>query len=241
MLAIAGVVVWLGVLQLRAFNGDVNPDGISYIEIAKLFSRGDVSALSNGYWSPLYPLVVAIALRLSDLWPGASPAELSVVLATNLIVFGLAVARDRASRSVLTLQVVTEPPPGLSCCAPPWLPRSACGRSSGWLAFRRLLPTRCSPSCCFLSPPTSRKQPMHYRQIAARSPSAYSSASATGRSLCSCPSRSSPSARTCSSAATHRGDACSRDPLWDWRSSRDRSSPCSHGRRIICRSANPGG
>ncbi len=90
VLSIAGVIVWLAVLQLRAFGGDVNPDGISYIEIAKLFSAGDVSAVSNGYWSPLYPLVVAIALRLSDLWPGASPTELSVVLATNLIVFGLA-------------------------------------------------------------------------------------------------------------------------------------------------------
>src|SRR6478609_961409 len=80
VLAIAGVVIWLAVLQLRAFN----PDGISYIEIAKLFSAGDVSAVSNGYWSPLYPIVVAIALRIGDLWPGASPSELSVVLATNL-------------------------------------------------------------------------------------------------------------------------------------------------------------
>ena len=89
-LPIAGIIVWLAVLQLRAFSGDVNPDGISYIELAKLFSRGDVSALSNGYWSPLYPLVVAISLRFADLWPGTSPAELSLVLATNLIVFGLA-------------------------------------------------------------------------------------------------------------------------------------------------------
>jgi len=89
-LPIAGIIVWLATLQLRAFNGDVNPDGISYIELAKLFSRGDASALSNGYWSPLYPITVAIALRLADLWPGASPTELSVVLATNLVVFGLA-------------------------------------------------------------------------------------------------------------------------------------------------------
>jgi hypothetical protein len=89
-LGVTGILVWLAVLQLRAFNGDVNPDGISYIELAKLFATADLSALSNGYWSPLYPLLVAIALRASDLWPGASPAELSVVLATNLIVFGLA-------------------------------------------------------------------------------------------------------------------------------------------------------
>ena len=63
----------------------------------------------------------------------------------------------------------------------------------------------------------------------------------TGPSLCSSPSRSSPSVHTRSSAAMHRGDVCWRDPPWDWQSSRDRSSPCSRGRRIICRSANPGG
>jgi len=48
-LPLAAVIVWLAMLQLRGFNGDVNPDGISYLEIAKLLSSGDASALANGY------------------------------------------------------------------------------------------------------------------------------------------------------------------------------------------------
>jgi hypothetical protein len=37
----------------------VNPDGISYIEIAQSFHRGNPGGLINAYWSPLYPTLIA--------------------------------------------------------------------------------------------------------------------------------------------------------------------------------------
>ena len=68
----------------------MNPDGISYIEMAREFAAGDSSALVNGYWSPLYPFAVGLALRVTD--PG--PAwEAGVAHLVNLLIYiaGLAV------------------------------------------------------------------------------------------------------------------------------------------------------
>src|SRR6266446_4061159 len=37
----------------------LNPDGISYVEIAQSVHRGNPAALINAYWSPLYPALLA--------------------------------------------------------------------------------------------------------------------------------------------------------------------------------------
>jgi hypothetical protein len=42
----------------------MNPDGISYIEMAEAAAAGQWHALVNGYWSPLYPFLIGVALRI---------------------------------------------------------------------------------------------------------------------------------------------------------------------------------
>jgi len=63
---VATLVLLVG-LQLRRWNGAVNADGISYLELAAQYARGDLSAAANGYWSPLYPILLGVAFRLAKL------------------------------------------------------------------------------------------------------------------------------------------------------------------------------
>jgi len=82
-------------LQIRAWNGSVNADGISYIELGAQYARGDLSSLANGYWSPLYPILLGIAFRIAqvpavDLSGSAITSELRVVLAVNVAIAVLA-------------------------------------------------------------------------------------------------------------------------------------------------------
>lgn len=55
------LAIALGLLQLWAHRNDVNPDGISYIEMAEAAGRSGWHALVNAYWSPLYPALLSIA------------------------------------------------------------------------------------------------------------------------------------------------------------------------------------
>ena len=54
------------VLTLQAWNFRylMNPDGISYLDIADRLLQGDFRALAHPYWSPLYPSLLAIALKV---------------------------------------------------------------------------------------------------------------------------------------------------------------------------------
>ncbi|HZQ90590.1 MAG TPA: hypothetical protein VFA60_02220 [Terriglobales bacterium] len=56
-LVIAGLQAWIG-------RHDVMLDGISYLDIARAAANGNVSALANSYWSPGYPALTAVVLRL---------------------------------------------------------------------------------------------------------------------------------------------------------------------------------
>ncbi len=49
----------LGFLRIWAHH-DVNPDGLEYIEIAWAGVRMGLRAFVNGYWSPLYPLLLTM-------------------------------------------------------------------------------------------------------------------------------------------------------------------------------------
>lgn len=42
-----------------ASRGTLNVDGVSYLDLAAAVARGDWSALVQGYWSPLYPALLA--------------------------------------------------------------------------------------------------------------------------------------------------------------------------------------
>ena len=58
------LAVALGALEVWARRNEVSPDSISYIEMAEAAARGEWHALVNGYWSPLYPLLLSASFRL---------------------------------------------------------------------------------------------------------------------------------------------------------------------------------
>lgn len=57
--------IFLALVQVWSSRHDMNPDGISYIEIGEKIMRGEWKSALNGYWSPLYPLLIGTALALS--------------------------------------------------------------------------------------------------------------------------------------------------------------------------------
>ena len=44
-------------------NWNLNPDGVSYFDLARAVARHGIPAVINGYWSPLYPAMLGGALR----------------------------------------------------------------------------------------------------------------------------------------------------------------------------------
>jgi hypothetical protein len=58
-------------------------DECSYLDIARRLSAGDWQAALNGFWSPLYPLLISIGLRLS---PDGS-SEFSIIQIVNCAIF----------------------------------------------------------------------------------------------------------------------------------------------------------
>jgi hypothetical protein len=89
--AFVAFVLALALLQLRGWNGLVNADGVSYLDLAVQCAHGDLSAVANGYWSPLYPTLLGAALALTRvptvyLGNAAITPELRVVFAVNALV-----------------------------------------------------------------------------------------------------------------------------------------------------------
>ena len=64
----------------------LNPDGVSYLDLARLVRTGDFGGYLQGYWSPLYPAIIAIGSFLT----GDGPRGL--VALTHWINFVAAVA-----------------------------------------------------------------------------------------------------------------------------------------------------
>jgi hypothetical protein len=68
---IAGVlVIALGYLSRKAMN----PDGVSYLDLADAVRRGDWTHLVQGYWSPLLPIIAGAAGGILGLGHSASIA-----------------------------------------------------------------------------------------------------------------------------------------------------------------------
>src|SRR6478609_4948052 len=55
-----GVALILGGIQAVASRYVVNPDGISYLSLGDLYARGSWGSAVNGYWSPVYPLLLGM-------------------------------------------------------------------------------------------------------------------------------------------------------------------------------------
>jgi hypothetical protein len=86
--ACVAVLILVGALDAwftRQWN--VNPDGISYIDMARAFSEHGPAALVNGYWSPLYPAVIGVAIKV---FAPARDVLYPMVRAINFAIFAVA-------------------------------------------------------------------------------------------------------------------------------------------------------
>jgi len=108
------VTVALALLQCGGWDGIVNGDGVSYLDLARLYSHGRLSALANGYWSPLYPMLLGIALRAGGV-AGPQPLatlltpEMRIVFAVNVVV--MAGAAAAFGRLLIALHRAVAPAP----------------------------------------------------------------------------------------------------------------------------------
>jgi hypothetical protein len=57
------LAVVLGLLQVWAHRNEMNPDGISYIELGWTAARSGLHQIVNGYWSPLYPFLLSLVFH----------------------------------------------------------------------------------------------------------------------------------------------------------------------------------
>jgi len=102
-LGLGAVAAALAVVQVRGWEGATNADGVSYLDLAARYADGNWGAVANGYWSPLYPLVLAGARGLARLLSGTPPGELAVAFSTNVVLLALAaLAFARLSYQLLT-------------------------------------------------------------------------------------------------------------------------------------------
>lgn len=77
------LAIVLGALHVWAYRNDLNPDSVSYIEMAEAAVRSGWHALFSAYWSPLYPTLLSISFRI--LYPSMY-WEFTVVHAVNFVV-----------------------------------------------------------------------------------------------------------------------------------------------------------
>jgi hypothetical protein len=84
-----GAVVVLGLIHVVASGHAMRSDTISYLDMADAAAQGHWKALLNLLWSPLYPLLLSLALRL------AKPSawwEFTLVHVVDLLIFFVAAA-----------------------------------------------------------------------------------------------------------------------------------------------------
>ena len=79
----------LGGLQAVGTRFDMDPDGISYLNLSDLYLRGDWGSAVNGYWSPAYPVLVGLFRRL------LRPSPYQEAVAVHLLAFLIFLATCR--------------------------------------------------------------------------------------------------------------------------------------------------
>jgi hypothetical protein len=56
--------MFLAVLHFWSVRHVINPDGVSYVDVARAMARGDWATARNSTWSPLFPALTALMLKL---------------------------------------------------------------------------------------------------------------------------------------------------------------------------------
>jgi hypothetical protein len=78
------VAIAAGAYQAFVSRNAMSNDGISYLDMGDAIAHGHWSAAINGYWSPLYPILIAIALAIFRPGPWN---EFATVHAVNFVVY----------------------------------------------------------------------------------------------------------------------------------------------------------
>ncbi|HVI07961.1 MAG TPA: hypothetical protein VND65_06670 [Candidatus Binatia bacterium] len=76
--------IFMGVVPAWIGRFSLNQDGISYLDMGDAYLRGDWAHAINAYWSPMYPWILGLALRLfhPSIW-----WENPVVHGVNLVIY----------------------------------------------------------------------------------------------------------------------------------------------------------
>jgi hypothetical protein len=99
------IALLLGSVQAWQTRMDIYPDGISYLDLADAWLRGDWEAAVNGHWSPLYPWMIAAASALLQPDAASDPILLHGV---NFLAYLMALAAfDRMLGEVEALAAVS--------------------------------------------------------------------------------------------------------------------------------------
>src|SRR5262245_47263332 len=87
--AMRAFVLVFGTAALWRARDAMNPDGVAYLDASDVYLSGGWPALGSGYWSPLYPTLLAMARFVG----GTAPQrELAITQLVNFAVFLLAFA-----------------------------------------------------------------------------------------------------------------------------------------------------
>src|SRR5690349_13479081 len=87
--ALRAFVLIFGAAALWLARDGMNADGVAYLDASDVYLAGGWPASGTGYWSPLYPTLIAAARLLA----GTAPArELGVTQGVNFVSFLLAFA-----------------------------------------------------------------------------------------------------------------------------------------------------
>jgi hypothetical protein len=78
------IVCGFGVLAAWIGRNSINTDGISYLDVASAFNRHDWASAVNAYWSPGYPFVLSLGLKL---FRPSVYKEFAVVHLVNFLIF----------------------------------------------------------------------------------------------------------------------------------------------------------
>ena len=89
MAAMAALSIVMGAASAWLSRSEMNPDGISYLDLSDRWMAGDPSGVVNGYWSPLYPAILAVVRVVMH---PAAQFEFAAAHLANFIIFLMSLA-----------------------------------------------------------------------------------------------------------------------------------------------------
>ena len=105
--AMRAFVLLFGAAALWLARDGMNADGVAYLDASDVYLGGGWPASGTGYWSPLYPTLLAAARLVAGTAPGR---EQAIAQSVNLAVFLLAFAAlEFLIRSVRAATLIRQP------------------------------------------------------------------------------------------------------------------------------------